>query len=307
MNTRNTVLASRINAALDNAIPPELISASLRVIARTPWKRYCGDAEARSMCGMVATSEMTALHLEQCGMELPEWTGDVGGIAHLAVILDAATRRARSCEVRDTLIADRDVLVDGLLVPIRNYTMRNRAARARNQGEQESGQAPEEASRPKHRRIPRHDFAFMARRYCRNELNVNEARALFYVFCFSTAQDLLDAVGSSSELSEGSAAMDFKRYSARAAKALKEMHNCSAEIMCENCADERERMQEEGVESCEDIWDLMPEDPEPRLLHQILPLFFEPVALASRYRSGAAHSQVQADPHPTLSARLAAA
>lgn len=66
-------------------------------------------------------------------------------------------------------------------------------------------------------------------------------------------------------------------------------------------------MQEEGVESYGDIWDLMPEDPEPRLLRQILPLFFEPVALASRYGSGAAHSRVQADPHPTLSARLAAA
>lgn len=234
MSRRNTVLASRINAALDNAILPELISASLRVIARTPWKRYCGDAKARRMCRMVATSEMTARHLEQCGMEMSEWTGDVGDIAHLAVILDAAVRRVRSREVCDALIADRDVLVDGLLVPIRNYTMRNRAARARNQADQEPGQADEEASRPKRRRVPWHDFAFMARRYCRNELNANEARALFYVFCFSTAQDILDAVRVSPELSEGSAAMDFKRYAARAAKALKETRNCSAEIMCEN-------------------------------------------------------------------------
>ena len=36
MNMRNTVLASRIDAALDNVIPPELISAGLRIIARTP-------------------------------------------------------------------------------------------------------------------------------------------------------------------------------------------------------------------------------------------------------------------------------
>lgn len=307
MNMQNTVLASRIEAAFHVTIPRELIYPSLCIIARTPWKRYCGDAKARRMCRMVATSEMTALHLEQCGMEMPEWTGDVGGVAYLAVILDAATRRVRSREVRDTLIADRNVLVDGLLVPIRNYTMRNRAARARNQADQEPGQADEEASRSKRRRIPRHDFAFMARRYCRNELNANEARALFYVFCFSTAQDILDAVGSSPALSEGSVTLDFKRYSARAAQALKETRNCSAEIMCENCADERERMQKEGIESYRDVWDMMPEDPEPRLQRLALQLFFEPVALASRYGGVAADGQVQASPNPTLSARLAAA
>ena len=307
MNMRNTVLASRIDAALDNAIPPELISAGLRIIARTPWERYCGDAEARRMCRMVATSGMTALHLEQCGVEMPEWAGDVGGIAHLAVTLDGAARRARNKEDYDALIADRDVLVDGLLVPIRNYTMRNRAASARKQTEQEFGQAAEEADRPKRRRAFKYDFVFLARRNCGNELNAIEARALFYVFCFSTAQDILDAVGLSSELSDGPASLDFRRYSARAAEVLKEARNCSAEIMCENCADERERMQGEDIESYGDIWDLMPEDPEPRLLRQILPLFFEPVALASRYGSGVARSQVRDDPHPTLSARLAAA
>ena len=259
------------------------------------------------MCRMVATSEMTTLHLEQYGAEMPEWTGDVGGIAQLAVTLDDAARRARKREVRDALIADRDVLVDGLVVPIRNYTMRNRAARARKQAEQEFGEAAEEASRPKRRRAFKHDFVSLARRNCRNELNANEARALFYVFCFSTAQDVLDAVGLSPELSGGSAALDFRRYSARVAEMLKEMRNCSAEIMCENCVDERERMQERDIESYGDIWDMMPEDPEPRLLRQILPLFFEPVALASRYGSEAAHSQVQASPNPTLSARLAAA
>lgn len=307
MNMRNTVLASRIGAALDNTVPPELIAASLRIIARTPWKRYCGDVEARRMCRMVATSGMTALHLEQCGVEMPEWTGDVGGIAHLAVTLDGAVRCARNREEHNALITDRDVLVDGLLVPIRNYTIRNRVACAREQAEQEFGQAAEEARRPKRRRAFTYDFVTLAKRNCRNELNAREARALFYVFCFSTAQDVLDAVGSSPALSEGSAALDFRRYSARAAKVLKEERNCSAEIMCENCADEWERMLEEGVESDGDTGSLMPKVPDPRLLRLALQLFFEPIALASCCGSGAAHSQVQANPHPTLSARLAAA
>ena len=49
MNTRTTVLAGRIDAALDSMVPPELIAASLSVLARAPWERYCGDAK-RAAC-----------------------------------------------------------------------------------------------------------------------------------------------------------------------------------------------------------------------------------------------------------------
>ena len=307
MNTRITVLAGRIAAALDSTIPPDLLAASLSVIARTPWERYCGDAKARRMCRRIATSGMTGLYLERCGAELPEWTGDVGGIARIAMILDDAVRRAQDHNTLVALTASREALVDGLLNPIRSYMAWSSKAREQNEADQVPDEAGEEAPRPKRRRAPRFDFARMARTRCGNSLNAAEARALFYLFCFSTANDILQAVGSTPELSEGPAAPDFTQYSARATDALGESRDCSAEVMCEDCAKRQAHIED----ACEDDdfswWDEDLEEPEERLQRLALPLFFEPLALARRYGSDAAHARAQADYNPTLSARLATA
>lgn len=309
MNGRNPQLTARIESALDNTPSPELVFASLGALARASWDRYCGDAEARRMCRMVATSEMTALHLERCDMEMPAWAGDVGGIAHLAVVLDAAAGRARDQEEYDALAVDRNVLVDGLLVPIRNYTIRNRAARERNRAEQALGLAGDETSRPKRRSVPQYDFTLMARRYCKNELKANEARALFHAFFFSTARGILRAVESSSAFSEDAAAAGFKRYSAHAVEALKQTRDCSAEVLCEDWLNEQKRIQEEGCEDeeYEDLWELLANSPEELPRRLFLPLFFEPLALVGRYGGDTASGRVKASPNPTLSARLAAA
>lgn len=307
MNTRATVLAGRIDAALDSMVPPELIAASLSVLARAPWERYCGDAKARRMCHRIATSGMTGLYLESYGAELPEWTGDVGGIARLAMILDAAARNAQDHNALVALTASREALVDGLLDPIRKYTMWNSKAREQKETGQASDDTGGETSRSQRRRSPRYDFAHMARKYCGNDLNAAEARALFYAFCFSTAGDILEAVRSSPELSKGPAAPDFKQYSARATGALGESRDCSAEVMCEHFAKKRACIDE----ACEDEdypwWDEDPESPEERLQRLALPLFFEPLALARCYGTGAACARTQARRNPTLSARLAAA
>lgn len=307
MNTQTTVLAGRIDAALDSTVPPELIAASLSVLARAPWERYCGDAKARRMCRRIATSKMTGLYLEGYGAELPEWTGDVGGIARLAIILDAAARSAQDHNSLVALTSSREVLVDGLLDPIRRYMVCNSKAREQNEADQATGEMSEETPRSKRRRAPRYDFAHMARKCCGNDLNAAEARALFYVFCFSTAGDILEAVRSSSELSKGPAAPDFKQYSARATGALGELRSCSAEVMCEHFAKKRACIDE----ACEDEdypwWDEDSESPEERLQRLALPLFFEPLALARCHGAGAACARAQARRNPTLSARLAAA
>lgn len=299
MNARNPVLAGRINAALDNKIPPGLLSANLRIVARTPWERYCGDAKARCTCRTVATSEMTGLDLESCGLELPKWSGDVGGIAHLTVILDAAARHARNQKKRDVLIANRDVLLEGLLDPIRRYTVRNRKAREKKIADQDPDQAAQGTNHRRRKRAVQHDYAYMARSYCKNELNTTEARAFFYVYCFTTALDILSAVESSPELSGGSAAVDFKQYSTRANEVLKETRSCSAEVLYEDCVIDGDDL--------EDLLDLESESSEERLRRLALPLYFEPVALAWRYGDEAVRPRAQASLSPTLSARLAAA
>ena len=307
MNTRTTVLAGRIDAALDSMIPPDLLAASLSVIARTPWERYCGDAKARRMCHRIATSGLTGLYLERCGAELTEWTGDVGGIARIAMVLDDAVRRAQDHNTLIALTASREALVDGLLNPIRSYMTWSSKAREQNEADQAPDEAGEEAPRPKRRRAPRFDFARMARTRCGSDLNAAEARALSYLFCFSTANDILQAVGSTPELSEGPAAPDFALYSARATDALGESRDCSAEVVCEDCAKRRAHIED----ACEDDdfswWDEDLEEPEERLQRLALPLFFEPLALARRYGSDVTHARAQAGYNPTLSARLAAA
>ena len=77
--------------------------------------------------------------------------------------------------------------------------------------------------------------------------------------------------------------------------------------MCEDCAKRRAHIED----ACEDDdfswWDEDLEEPEERLQRLALPLFFEPLALARRYGSDAAHARAQAGYNPTLFARLAAA
>ena len=77
--------------------------------------------------------------------------------------------------------------------------------------------------------------------------------------------------------------------------------------MCEHFAKKRACIDE----ACEDEdypwWDEDPESPEERLQRLALPLFFEPLALARCYGTGAACARTQTRRNPTLSARLAAA
>ena len=121
---------------------------------------------------------------------------------------------------------------------------------------------------------PRYDFAHMARKYCGNDLNAAEARALFYAFCFSTAGDILEAVRSSPELSKGPAAPDFKQYSRTGDRGRSgNRATAPAEVMCEHFAKKRACIDE----ACEDEdypwWDEDPESPEERLQRLALPLF----------------------------------
>lgn len=313
MNKRNPELAARIEDVMNGAPSTKLVLASLSAVARTPWERYCGDGKARRMCSSIATSEMTALHLDRCGFMMPEWHGDVGGVARLALLLDAGAGVADGMQARSILRNSRDALLDALLAPVLNSVERVVAL----------GWNPtQKPARPQRRRANRPDFSRMAEDDFKNRLNAIEVRAFYSIFCRATGKEILDAVMSSSGIDRGVGAEDLRRYAAHVAAEPERGLHRSFKVMCCEYLREVGHASDACDEDPEDDFIEEPEDwrdthdvPWSRetelkecLMRRSLSLFFEPVALAYGVSTQEGHPESPtARPNPTLAARLASA
>lgn len=314
MNGQNTELAGRIEGALGDTPSPELILASLAVVARSPWERYCSDEEARHMARSIATSKMTELQLSRCGLEMPKWHGDVGGIARLASLLDAGAGGASDAQACRALESSRDALLDALLAPLLTASTRLRAP---------SREFRVQPARPQRKRAPLIDCAYMTEQCFKNKLSSSDARALYYIFCRATGKKILDAVASSSGFDRGVSADDLERYVMRASAESDQTLNQAIKALCQDYIG---RVRLASAASNENGTVVFMEEPEDWrdthdaswsqegelkdcLMRQSLILFFEPVALAGC----GARAQAEGSEHPglhqnpTLAARLASA
>ena len=180
MTTSRTVLAGRIERALDGVPDAELVIAALGTVARIPLARYCTDGEKNDACRELALPGGD-LDLESLGPRCPARLERVGDVAWLAVLLDDVA------ESGDRAARARDQLVEWLVAPLRSYEERSRAMESR-----ASASAPRESRR----KVPAISWRFVASRLFRNAVTPLEARALYWSFVRASVRDVIEAVSS---------------------------------------------------------------------------------------------------------------
>lgn len=298
MTENDSVLGERIGGMFSSVPAPELIVASLGIVADMPLEHYCLGGAALETCREVMNSDLVGSKVEGDGTYLSLRPSSVCEAVGVALLLDEASHNSRAHT--KTLLNLRDQLIRALLAPVERYVERHRRGWDRRQ---------EGSAGSRTRRAFCYDVSILTTQRKGPRPTPREAYALLCVLAFADGAHIREAIATLGGLAGRDALEAQTRYEAHSRR-FSGCQTASAAVAYNSVvyADRDEpREIDDLIELCAGATEqpeLIAGDTAIAFLH----LYLEPIALMGRFGRGCASRDLIESSHsPTLTKRILAA